>query len=157
MTKGAFYNAFKSKEEFLLRCLAAYATGNTTRILGRLASDGKTTALERLKRFYNEMLEMQPRKNNTGCMVNNMMSELGISNPLVSTATQLHFESFLHAIEPAVLEAQEEGSLTNELPAADITELLHSTFYGVLTRLKSGNDPQKAIQTMQLLFHSLRR
>lgn len=157
MTKGAFYNAFKSKENFLLSCLSIYSEGNTKRIFEKLSPKGNISAIDRLQRFYFGMLEQQPNINYMGCMVNNIMSELGSSNALVSEATNMHFESFLDAIEPTVIEAQKEEDITKDLDAKEITELLHSTFYGVLTRLKGLNNYKKGKSTMTLLFNSIKK
>ena len=126
------------------------------RIKAELMPDEKNTAFEKLRRFYLLMLERQPKVNYTGCFINNIMSELGGANELVRNASTVEFNRFIEAIEPSVRKAQEVGDLSKDLHSTEITELLHATFYGLLTIAKSSQDNAKALNTMNLLFNSLR-
>ena len=90
-----------------------------------------------------------------GCFINNIMSELGSANEKVGLASAKAFDEFIDAIEPTVLEAQQNNQLNASLNARQITELLHSTFYGSLTRAKSSKNFEQGINTMQLLFNNL--
>jgi TetR/AcrR family transcriptional regulator, transcriptional repressor for nem operon len=156
MTKGAFYNAFKSKEQFLIEAILLYAKNNVNRIKAQLQSSNTQTAYERLFQFYINMLDVQPKVNFMGCFINNIMSELGAANEKVGLASTQAFEEFIDAIEPTVLEAQQNNELNSEWNARQITELFHSTFYGSLTRAKSSKDNQQSINTMKLLFNNLK-
>ena len=155
MTKGAFYNAFKSKENFLLSSIKAYGK-NTVVLLTKKLHHSNEKAIDRITKFYEGMFEAQPKNNYTGCMINNIMSELGASNKIVGEATAIEFEHFLNVIEPVVLEAQEEGDFNSHINSRSLTELLHSTFYGALTRAKSLQDYKQGIDTMHLLINSLK-
>ncbi len=156
MTKGAFYNAFKSKEQFLIEAIVLYAKNNVNRIKTQLQANKKDTAYNRLLQFYISMLEVQPKVNFMGCFINNIMSELGATNENVGIAATKAFDEFIEAIEPTVKEAQRENELDANINARQITELLHSTFYGALTRAKSSKDHQQSIHTMNLLFNNLK-
>lgn len=156
MTKGAFYNAFKSKEQFLIEAILLYAKNNVNRIKTQLQPNDKQTAYERLLQFYINMLEVQPKVNFMGCFINNMMSELGSANEKVGLAATKVFDEFIDAIEPTIWEAQQNNELTSDLNARELAELLHSTFYGLLTRAKSSKNYQQSINTMQLLFNNLK-
>lgn len=156
MTKGAFYNAFKSKEDFLLDGIRLYSKQNIARIERKLQPNENQTAIERLEQFYFQMLEAQPNNNFTGCFVNNMMSELGFINDNVGLLTAEEYDKFLAAITPTISEAQEKNQLISAIPAREIAELLHATFYGILTRLKSSRNHNQGIQTLTLLFNNLK-
>ncbi len=156
MTKGAFYNAFKSKEQFLIEAILLYAKNNVTRIKTQLNTNIEQSAFERLLQFYITMLEVQPKVNFMGCFINNIMSELGAANEKVGLASTLAFDEFIDAIEPTVKEAQENNEMNAALNARQITELLHSTFYGSLTRAKSSKNYEQGINTIQLLFSNLK-
>ena len=155
MTKGAFYNAFKSKEQFLLTTISAYGE-MTINHLNKKLNHNKNKAIDRLLGMYENMFDMQPGNNYTGCMINNIMSELGSTNEMVSKATAIEFERFLSIIEPVVVEAQEDGDIINSVNSLAITELLHSTFYGALTRAKSTREFNHGKETMTLLINSLK-
>lgn len=154
MTKGAFYNAFKSKEHFLLSCIQSYGVMNAS-YLSELLTDNNRKAIDNILNMYITMLKKQHKDNFSGCMTNNIMSEIGSLNKVISDATAKAFESLLDVIEPAVQKAQKEGDITSSIDSKAVTELIHSTFFGVLTRIKSTKDDLKAISTMTLLIKSL--
>lgn len=155
MTKGAFYNAFETKENFLLQTLASFDQSNTERINRVLVPNKKLKAVEQLKQFYFTMLKHQPKVNYMGCMINNTMSELGAINPSVADATSKCFEKIIQLLEPAVKQAQKDGDIHPAYNSKEIAVLLHSTFYGVLTRAKSLGSYKQGLKTMDLLFTHL--
>jgi len=155
MTKGAFYNAFKSKENFLLSSIRAYGAMNVKNLEKQLNHTNEK-AIDRLLNMYKNMFENQPKKNFTGCMVNNMMSEIGSSNELVVKATADEFENLLIVIEPVVQEAQGDGDINPSVDSKSVTELIHTTFFGALTRAKSTKNIKQGIETMTLLIKSLK-
>lgn len=154
MTKGAFYNAFKSKENFLIATISTYGLMIVSHLSENL-NQSKLKAFDRLHYLYCDMLQTQPKNNYMGCMVNNLMSELGSSNQLVAEATAIQFDHFLNAIEPTVQEAQQQGELDNTIDSRLLTELLHTTFFGLLTRSKSNKGTNH--ETMSILLHSFKK
>jgi len=158
ITKGAFYNAYHSKENFLLKGLIAYGEMTVKRLKFQLSKEhAKPLAIDRLSDLYDFMFDAQPNNNYMGCLVNNIMSELGSTNAGVGSAAALEFNSFIEAIEPCVKEAQEDDDLTISIDSKTLTELLHSTFYGLLTKLKSDHDYKHAKIIMHTLIKSLRK
>ena len=155
MTKGAFYNAYRSKENFLLACIEAYGVMNVNHLEKELSGNSEK-AIERILNMYVRMFENQPGMNYTGCMMNNMMSEIGSSNEVIRKATAIAFENLLNVVEPAVREAQKDGDIAAELNPKSVTELIHTTFFGALTRAKSTINYQNGVDTMTLLFKSLK-
>jgi TetR/AcrR family transcriptional repressor of nem operon len=155
MAKGAFYNAFKSKENFLLTCIETYGVMNVS-YLNSLLTDDKKKAIDNLLTMYESMLLRQPSKGFNGCMMNNMMSEVGNKNDTISEATTFAFDNLLNIIEPVIQLAQKEGDISSSLNSKSVAELIHTTFFGVLTRAKSTKDNQIAISTMTLLIKSLK-
>jgi len=156
MTKGAFYNAFKSKEQFLQQVIELYSSNNVKRIQKKLAlTSTNEKAIDKIAQFYLDMLAIQPNINHIGCLVNNMMAELGSINPTISALTTIEYNSFIQAIIPTIVAAQEAGDLTKLLSAKELTELLHATFYGLLTISKSNQDSIKSMATFRLLINNL--
>ncbi len=155
MTKGAFYNAFTSKEQFLMATLKTYGESTVTHLTKKLHHN-EAKAIDRIIDMYKNMFDIQPNNNYTGCMINNIMSELGSTNQLVSQATAIEFNNFLNVIDPVVAEAQKDGDLNTSISSSAITELLHSTFYGSLTRAKSTREFNHGKETMTLLINSLK-
>jgi len=156
MTKGAFYNAFRSKEQFLSEAIQLYGTNNVQRIKAQLFPSDGYSAFERLQLFYHKMLEIQPKVDFTGCFINNIMSEMGFLNEMVGRSSKLEYDKFIDAIEPTVLEAQNKGEIDSEMDSRELIELIHSTFYGVLTIAKSSKDINQGIKTINLLFKNIK-
>lgn len=155
MTKGAFYNAFKSKENFLLSAVKIYGEFTVDYLINKLKAEN-VKAIDLIKNMYVGMLKMQPDNSYTGCMINNIMSELGLTSETISIATAHEFDNLINVIEPIVKKAQQEGDLNPNIDSRLLTELFHATFYGTLTRLKSTKDFQKGISTMNLLIDSFK-
>lgn len=128
----------------------------TVNHLSKKLNHHRSKAIDRLIAMYENMFDMQPKNNYTGCMINNIMSELGSTNQLIGEATAIEFDNFLSVIEPIVTEAQKDGDLNTSISSSAITELLHSTFYGSLTRAKSTREFNHGKQTMSLLINSLK-
>ena len=154
MTKGAFYNAFKSKENFLLEGIASYSD-STVAYLTRKLTDENKKAIDRLRGLYDDFLSNQPECDYRGCLVNNMMSEMGSINELVGTASASAFDRFVSTIEPCVNEAQQDGDLSSTIESSKFALLLHASFFGILTISKSQQDYSKGKETIDLLFTTL--
>lgn len=58
MTKGAFYNAFKSKEQFLLTTISTYGEMTVTHLSNRL-NINNSKAIDRLLSMYENMFDIQ--------------------------------------------------------------------------------------------------
>lgn len=156
MPKGAFYNAFGSKEDFLIESVISY--GNASRKVYQEfidATDQGGRAIDRLQGMYKNVLATQPKRKFRGCLICNTMTELGVENPRLREITTNQLNLYLKVIEPVVKQAQKDGDITNTTSSKKITELLHMTFVGVVTRTKGLQDIKKGEETMALLFSSL--
>ena len=152
MTKGAFYNAFESKENFLLLCLSKYSEKGRKIISDLLARNMELPAIQRLQNFYVDFLQLQTKVNYSGCLLNNTLSELGNGSTVIGKAADIHLETILTTIEPTVIEAQNEGDITQQLASKKIVEILHLTLFGVLTQAKGKNELQTGTEVIKSLF-----
>lgn len=153
MTKGAFYNSFKSKELFLLTAIESYGVLISDHLQNHLSNDNKS-AFDKLLTLYKEMLQSQPENNYKGCLVNNMMSEMAVSSTSVSDLTKSQFNKFVKTIEPTVKKAQQDNNLTDSINSVLLTELIHTTFFGLLTRSKSTKT--SGMELMESFLHTLK-
>ena len=153
MTKGAFYNAFTSKENFLIVCLSKYSEMIQKRIKASLSRNQELPAIQRLQNFYNDFLARQAKMNYSGCLLNNTLSELGDGSTLVGKAADIHLDTILSEIEPTIKEAQNEGDISKNFSSKKVAELLHLTLFGVLTQAKGKQEFQTGKEVMELLFN----
>ena len=154
MAKGAFYNAFESKENFLLEGIRRYGDSSSV-TQQELLSSGGDRAVDRLQNFYNKMFDFQSKMDYRGCLVVNMVSELSTENPIVRKAVARELDRFISNIEPTVKEAQRAGDLKEDINSEELTKLIHNTFIGTLTRAKSLKSNVEGKKTMKLLISSL--
>ena len=155
MAKGAFYNAFTSKENFMLSCLESYGKMNVSYIHEELADKG-IKPIDRLLNLYSGMITNQSSTNYAGCLINNTMSELSSSNEIIRERTEVLFKRLVKEIEPLIIESQESGVLDPMIDSYSLAELIHSSFFGILNRAKSSKDIKRGIATITLLIHSLK-
>ncbi len=146
MTKGAFYNAFKSKEFFLQTTIETYGNFIMDHLQNQLTKT-KLKAFDKLSILYQELLDAQTKNNHIGCFVNNTMCEMGALNISIASATSEQFDKFVNTIEPTVREAQKDKDLTNSITSKLLTEIIHTTFFGLLTRSKSTKTSGSAVMT----------
>jgi len=146
MTKGAFYNSFKSKESFLLTTINAYGQLIINNLKTQL-KNSTSSAFDKLIDLYKNMLTAQNEYNYKGCFVNNIMSEMGSSNNAVAKLSAQQFNNFIAVIEPTVKDAQQNGDLTNSISSIALTEIIHTAFFGFLTRSKSTKNSGHLLMT----------
>lgn len=146
MTKGAFYNAFKSKENYLNSTIESYGNLISDHLEKRL-TNSKLKAFDKLLFLYKELLDAQTKNKHIGCFVNNTMSEMGALNASIASATSDQFNKFLNTIEPTVREAQKDKDLCNTINSKLLTEIIHTTFFGLLTRSKSTKTSGSTVMT----------
>ncbi|WP_437371281.1 TetR/AcrR family transcriptional regulator [Maribacter litoralis] len=146
MTKGAFYNSFESKESFLLTTITAYGELLVVHLQSQLKTS-KLSAFDKLIELYENMLKTQTKNNYKGCLVNNIMSEMGSLNNSVAELSAQQFNNFLQVIAPTVKDAQQNGDLSNSINSDILTEIIHTTFFGFLTRSKGKKDAGHLLMT----------
>ena len=156
MTKGAFYNKFKGKEQFLNETIEMYGEINSKLINEYFQAHNKLSSYEKLLKFYSDLFLRQPKIKFIGCFMNNIMSEMGILNKNIGKVSSKVYDNFINAIEPIVNKAQEENEITDTINSRNITELLQSSFYGALTRAQSSKNYKQGISLMQILLNNLR-
>lgn len=146
MTKGAFYNSFQSKEKFLIATLNNYGDMIETHLKNQLENKN-LSAFEKIIKLYKSMLIAQKKNNYKGCFVNNIMSELGSLNDSISEISGIQFNRFVKAIEPTVKQAQLNDMLIDTIDSYKLSEIIHTTFFGFLTRSKSTKKPSHLLMT----------
>ena len=107
--KGSFYNFFESKEAFAEQVIDRYGLQSLEMIRNSLR-DQKVSPLKRLKDFYSMLIDMNEKDGfNAGCLINNLSSEVGGINPIISEATDRNFSMWVSEIARCVAQGQEKG------------------------------------------------
>ncbi|MBH76184.1 MAG: hypothetical protein CMP68_03415 [Flavobacteriales bacterium] len=156
MTKGAFYNKFKGKEQFLNQTVELYGKINSKLIKEYFQAHNKLSSYQKLLKFYSDLFSRQPKINFIGCFMNNIMTEMGILNKNIGEVSSKVYENFINDIEPIVKKAQDENEITDSISSRNITELLQTSFYGSLTRVQSSKNYNQGISLIKILLNSLK-
>lgn len=134
--KGSFYNFFDTKEEYAGKVIDAYGT-ESLKMISTALSDMTFSPLERLKRFYAMLIDINEKDGmDAGCLVNNLSIEVGGNNPGISYAADEVFLMWVKEIAKCVKEGQEKGEIIDSMTAEDIAEYMHAGIFGAFSRMK---------------------
>lgn len=136
ISKGSFYNYFRSKEGYSILVLDYYGDTLLEFMKNKLKFDGDSP-VENLKEMYSAFIEIVEREEvKSGCLVNNVSNEMGGLNDRLAEAADRNFLKWIDTIARIVAKGQAINEIRNDMGALEIAEYLHSTFYGLLSRMK---------------------
>jgi len=98
--KGSFYNFFKSKEDFIEQSMRNYGAQGAS-MIEQYLTDASQTPINRLKRFYQAMIENFDSEGCTsGCLLANLSMEIGGTNDHLAAVADETFQQrqFDHGI-----------------------------------------------------------
>lgn len=147
--KGSFYNHFKSKEALAAEALEAYwALGrNGLGVLG----DAAMPALDRLKHYFQALNAYGvARQFKPGCMIGNFAAEVSDQSEPLRKKIAVLLDEWTGAIEACVAQGQRDGSIRNDLPAANVASFLLNSWEGAVLRAKVDKRPD-ALTTFEQL------
>ncbi|MEE9355506.1 MAG: TetR family transcriptional regulator C-terminal domain-containing protein [Methylococcaceae bacterium] len=134
--KGSFYNYFGSKEAFCAEVINHYIEPFILQLQNHLETpdvDGLTA----LKNYFNEMIvELKNNQFKGGCLLGNLMGELGDNSEICQKALQKAVQRYSDLLSEGLLKAQREGFVRTDLSAQLMADLLVNTWQGVLLRMK---------------------
>jgi TetR/AcrR family transcriptional repressor of nem operon len=136
ISKGSFYNYFKSKEDYGIKVIDYYGDTLLEYMIGKLRS-GDGSPVEKLRELYNSFIEIVKRENvKSGCLVNNISNEMGGLNDRLAEVADRNFRNWTDEIARIVAKGQTIKEIRDDLGALEIAEYMHATFFGLLSRMK---------------------
>ncbi len=149
--KGSFYNYFASKEVFCAEVIQHYIEPFIIQ-LQRHLENPDIDGLRALKNYFNELIfELENNQFKGGCLLGNLMGELGDNSEICRTALQSAVNHYQDLIKKGLLKAQKEGLARTDLSAEMMADLLVNTWQGVLLRMKI----EKSVAPLQSCCDSL--
>lgn len=134
--KGSFYNYFGSKENFGAEVVQYYLAPFIKQLESHLQAD-QQDALMAIKRYFNELIiELEQADFKGGCLLGNLMGELGDTSDIVRTSLQLAVNQYRNVLRYGLERAQQEGTVRTDKSAEELADLLVNTWQGVLLRMK---------------------
>jgi TetR/AcrR family transcriptional repressor of nem operon len=131
--KGSFYHHFESKEDMALQAVELYTRMGHKLLDACLTADGRP-ALDRLRRFFEELGKFYGTQGYLGCLLGALGQELsGVSDKF-----RLKIEECMGSLVARIAECLEEARLEGELPPGtepgELADILMNSWEGAALR-----------------------
>lgn len=134
--KGSFYNYFGSKEKFAAEAIQHYIDPFIHQLNVHLLNQDND-ALSALKSYFNELiLELEKAEFKGGCLLGNLMGEIGDTSELCQKSLQSAVHRYRDLLQAGLLKAQQEGTIRTDKSAEEMADLLVNMWQGALLRMK---------------------
>lgn len=155
--KGSFYNHFPSKEAFGAEVVDAYFDRNKGNLLSAF-SNANVAPLERLEAYFDDRIEaFRTLGYAKGCLLGNLSAEVADHSPLVRERLAGYFDDWSRFLENCIAEAQEQGAVSSEIPAAVLGRFVLNGWEGALLRMRAEKSDAPLIEFKQVVFGRLLR
>jgi len=132
--KGSFYHHFGSKEDFAIATLTRYASQEAAHA-GAVLSDAKIAPLKRLKRYFEDLIQMYGQKGPIpGCLIGRFSLEVPELGTLLREHLSTSFEHWQNALAAVVHQAIEQKALPESTDAEALAGFLLNSWQGALVR-----------------------
>jgi TetR/AcrR family transcriptional repressor of nem operon len=134
----SFYNHFENKEQFVIEVIRLYvATGHQH--MERLLSESRLSPLERLRRYFEDMIAIHGRRAGPikGCLLSNLSLEIAGHNAEIRDALRQSFDGWQEALAMTIREAIENGELPPAAKPDELAAVIVDTWQGAQVRAKA--------------------
>jgi len=150
--KGSFYNHFASKEAFGAEVLGAYFDRNEGK-LRAILSNTEVAPRVRLEAYFDDRIEaLKAAGFVKGCLLGNFSAEIADHSALLRERMASQFESWDHYFEQCITEAQEQGAISLQLPAALLARFVLNCWEGALLRMRVEKSAAALIEFKKVIF-----
>jgi len=133
--KGSFYNHFASKEALGLEVVQRYTEQDTG--LDAVLHEPGVAPLTRLQNYFKALVElgigMAPE---CGCLLGNFSTELSGQSPMIRQRVEVALDEWTDSLAGVVAQGQADGSMSAEIPAADLAAFMVNAWEGAVLRQK---------------------
>jgi TetR/AcrR family transcriptional regulator, transcriptional repressor for nem operon len=134
--KGSFYNYFASKESYAAEVIQYYIAPFIAQLESHLKIPGQD-GLTALKSYFNELIvELEKAKFTGGCLLGNLMGEIGDTSEICQQSLQLAVHRYRDSLAIGLKKAQQEGTVRTDKSADEMADLLVNMWQGALLRMK---------------------
>ena len=136
LPKGSFYTYFNSKEAFAAEAIAHYIEPFIVRLSAHLA-DQEADGLAALRAYYLELVgEVEQSGFKGGCLLGNLMGEIGDTSPLCQRALLDAVERYSNLQKSLLERGQRQGTVRLDRSAKSMADLILNGWQGALLRMK---------------------
>lgn len=134
--KGSFYNYFGSKESFAAEVIQHYIEPFIRQLDGHLKNQNDD-ALAAINRYFDELIaELEKADFKGGCLLGNLMGEVGDTSELCQTSLQTAVHRYRDLLQSGLATAQQQGTVRTDKSAEAMADMLVNAWQGALLRMK---------------------
>ena len=150
--KGSFYYYFRSKNDFGLAVIDAYAEAYRERLDATLG-DHSRTPLERIRLYFDTAVgDVAASHYSKGCLIGNLGQELAAQNDAFRERLNDVFAAWEQRFRDCISEGQQQGEIAPEIDPTEAASLLLSGWQGALLRSKLTRSSEPLTCFRNLLF-----
>jgi TetR/AcrR family transcriptional repressor of nem operon len=150
--KGSFYNHFASKEAFAAEVIDAYFDRSREK-LRTILGNNDTPALERLKAYFDDLIDVF-RANGfaKGCLLGNTSAEVADHSAIMRERLVEQFAAWEKSFEACIAEAQEQGAISDRVPAPLLGRFVLNSWEGALLRMRAEKSEAPLLEFKEIIF-----
>jgi len=153
--KGSFYNYFDSKDAFGAEVVGHYIEPFVRQLDAHLQSSG-LSARAALRAYFDELIEeLERREFHGGCLLGNLIGEIGESSGLCQDALRAAVRRYRDKLREGVARGQREGSFRADMDSAVMADFLLNAWQGALLRMKIERSVLPLLQCRDMLLGDL--
>ena len=152
---GSFYAAFGSKPELFVQVIEKYQDWSAAQ-WSRICTSRQ--GLDTISEFlYATVVDVSDRNRRKGCLLVNAILEMeGVDTALHQQLVK-RFQGLEHRLSVCLQEAQDSGTLREDLSVAEGVAYLMNNIYGLRVASRAGLSRAEARQRVQLLIRMISR
>jgi len=149
--KGSFYNYFENKEAFGAEAIGHYIEPFIQRLRYYL-DQPDLGGREALEAYFGELIaELQYRQFQGGCLLGNLLGEIGDTSPICREALSRAFHRYRDQLAEGIGRGQREGTYRRDKTAVELADRLADAWQGALLRMKV----EQSVQPLEACCKSL--
>lgn len=153
--KGSFYNHFPSKEAFGAEVIDAYSDRAQDKLRDFLCDPG-VAPRARLEAYFDDRIEAFRASNYTrGCLMGNFSAEAADHSTLIREHLVQQFAAWSSLFETCIGEAQAQGTIGRQFPAALLARFTMNSWEGALLRMRVEKSDAPLIEFKEMVFGRL--
>jgi TetR/AcrR family transcriptional repressor of nem operon len=150
--KGSFYTYFASKEAFAIEVIDAYSSLGQAK-LRQFLKNQDMTPLARLEAYFDDRIEALRASNHArGCLLGNFSAEAADHSAPIRDHLSTHFRLWSDFFAECIREAQEQGSIGRQLPAASLANFMLNSWEGALLRTRAEKSDAPLVEFKTIIF-----
>ena len=144
--KGSFYHHFRSKEDFALQVIDAYAS-EVHHLLETTLSDASRAPLERVRAFFGSVRDAYAAQGYLGCFLGALGQELSGESAVFRQKIEGCVAAIAERLAVCLEEARDRGELPSATNATQMANVLVDAWEGAAfrTRLVRNGQPLDAV------------